>query len=280
MGRSRFRPSCRRPTAALLVSLGATLLGTSLPLAAPAGAEPSAREIMEQATVARKLEGSEAVVSMTIADAKGQTRERRLSMATKLYDGGKTEKRIYRFSSPADVMGTGVLVFDYESEADDVWVYLPALRKTRRIVTSQRSESFMGSEFSYADLNVPALADYDYQLLREESVDGEGCWVIDVVPKARETGQSEGYSHKTYWVSREKRVVRKATYFDLEGRVLKELDNQEFKLLDEKRQRYRPLRMVMTNKQNGRKSTLRTEQIAFTPQTSDDYFTPRYLERP
>jgi hypothetical protein len=254
-------------------------LAAALPLS-PAGAEPSAREIMEQVTIARKLEGSEAVVSMTIADAKGQTRERRLSMATKLYDEGKTEKRIYRFSSPADVVGTGVLVFDYESQADDVWVFLPALRKTRRIIGSQRSESFMGSEFSYADLNVPALADFEYQLLREESVDGESCWVIDVVPKARETGQSEGYSHKTYWISRDRRVVRKATFYDLEGRVLKELDNREFKLLDAKRQRYRPLRMVMTNKQNGRHSILETKEIAFTPQTSDDYFTTRYLERP
>jgi outer membrane lipoprotein-sorting protein len=279
MGRAHFRALSRALSLAAALLSGAALLSNAL-LLPQASAEPSAREIMEQATVSRKLEGSEAVVSMTIADAKGQTRERRLSMATKLYDGGKTEKRIYRFSSPADVMGTGVLVFDYEAEADDVWVYLPALRKTRRIISSQRSESFMGSEFSYADLNVPALADFDYQLLREENVDGEGCWVIDVVPKARETGQSEGYSHKTYWVSRDRRVVRKATYFDLEGRLLKELDNQDFKLLDEKRRRYRPLRMVMTNKQNGRKSILETKEIAFTPQTSDDFFTPRYLERP
>jgi hypothetical protein len=161
-----------------------------------------------------------------------------------------------------------------------VWVYLPALRKTRRIVSAQRSESFMGSEFAYADLNVPSLDDYQYQLLREESVGSERCWVIDVLPKAPETGRSEGYSRKTYWVSQDKHVIVKGAFFDLDGRALKELENQEFKLLDAKRKRYRPLRMVMTNQQNGRRSIFATEQVAFTPETKDDYFTPRYLERP
>ena len=102
-----------------------------------AHAEPSARDIMEKVTVTRKLDGSEAVVKMTSVDEKGQTREREITMATKLVDGGKTEKRIYRFLSPADVQGTGILVFDYEDKPDDVWIYLPALRKTRRIVSSQ-----------------------------------------------------------------------------------------------------------------------------------------------
>jgi hypothetical protein len=178
------------------------------------------------------------------------------------------------------VEGTGVLVFDYETEADDVWVYLPALRKTRRIVSAQRSESFMGSEFAYADLNVPPLDDYSYQLLREESLGQERCWVIDVLPKTPDTGRSEGYSRKTYWVSQDKHVIVKGAYFDLEGRALKQLENQEFKLLDAKHKRYRPLRMVMTNQQNGRRSIFATEQVAFTPETKDEYFTPRYLERP
>jgi len=259
-------------------TLAAFLLTMSLVTGAGAGA--TARDIMEQVTLARKLEGSEAVVSMTIVNPKGQTRERRLSLATKLYDGGKTEKRVYRFSTPADVEGTGILVFDYETEADDVWVYLPALRKTRRIVSAQRSESFMGSEFAYADLNVPALDDYDYKLVREESVGAERCWVIDVLPKTPDTAKSEGYSRKTYWVSQDKHVIVKGAYLDLDGRALKELESQDFKLLDAKRKRYRPLRMVMNNQQNGRKSIFATEQIAFTPETKDEFFTLRYLERP
>src|SRR6478735_12702857 len=132
-----------------LGALAVAVPGTSV------AAEPSAKDIMEKVTVTRKLDGSEAVVKMTVTDDKKQTRERDITMATKLYDGGKTEKRIYRFLSPADVQGTSVLVFDYETKSDDVWIYLPALRKTRRVVSSQKSQSFMGSEFSYGDLNIP-----------------------------------------------------------------------------------------------------------------------------
>jgi len=260
----------------LAVLVAAALL---LPvLAAQAG--PSARDIMEKVALTRKLDGSEAVLSMSIVNDKGQTRERKLSMATKLYDGGKTEKRIYRFLSPADVKGTGVLVFDYEVEADDIWVYLPALRKTRRIVSSQRSQSFMGSEFSYADLNVPALDDYNYTLVKEEPFGGEPCWVIDVLPRAKDVAAGEGYSKKTYWVSKAKHVLRRGLFYDLEGKLLKELASDDIQLLDPKNQRYRPMRMEMTNKQNGRRSVFASEKVAFTPNSSDDYFTPRYLERP
>ncbi len=138
---------------------------------------------MEKVTVTRKLDGSEATIKMTSFGDKGETRERSITMATKLYDGGKTEKRIYRFLSPADVQGTGVLVYDYENKPDDVWIYLPALRKTRRIVSSQRTQAFMGSEFSYGDLNIPALDEFNYTLVKEEPFAGETCWVVDARPE-------------------------------------------------------------------------------------------------
>src|SRR5262245_33568730 len=201
------------------ITLGALAFAVPPALAA----EPSAKEIMEKVTVTRKLDGSEAVVKMTVTDDKKQSRERDITMATKLYDGGKTEKRIYRFLSPADVQGTSVLVFDYESKADDVWIYLPALRKTRRVVSSQKSQSFMGSEFSYGDLNIPAIDDFDYAMSKQEPFGGEACFVIDVVPKSKEIAEAEGYSKKTYWISKEKFAVIRGLYYDKDGKLLKEL---------------------------------------------------------
>jgi hypothetical protein len=241
---------------------------------------PSAREIMDKVTVTRKLDGSEAVVKMTVfGDKGGQPREREITMATKLYDGGKTEKRIYRFVSPADVQGTGVLVFDYEAKADDVWIYLPALRKTRRIVSSQRTQSFMGSEFSYGDLNIPALDDFNYALVKQESYGGEACWVVDVLPKTQEIADGEGYSKKTYWVSKDKNAVVRGLYYDKDGKPLKELIAKDIKLLDPKNKRYRSMHMEMVNKQNGRRSVFESQKVTFAPNTKDEYFTTTYLER-
>jgi hypothetical protein len=240
---------------------------------------PSAREIMDKVTTTRKLDGSEAVIKMTVLGEGGQAREREISMATKLYDGGKTEKRIYRFLSPADVQGTGILVYDYEAKPDDVWIYLPALRKTRRVVSTQRAQSFMGSEFSYGDLNIPSLDDFGYTLVKEEAAGGEPCYVIDLVPKSKEIAEAEGYSKKTYWVSKAKMAVLRGLYYDKDGKLLKELIAQDIKLLDPKNKRYRAMHMEMINKQNGRKSVFETKKVAFSPTTKDDYFTTAYLER-
>ena len=258
----------------LFAMLALLLSGT-----AQADKAPSAREIMDKVTTTRKLDGSEAVIKMTVLGEGGQAREREISMATKLYDGGKTEKRIYRFLSPADVQGTGILVYDYEAKPDDVWIYLPALRKTRRVVSSQRAQSFMGSEFSYGDLNIPSLDDFNYTLVKEEASGGEPCYVIDLVPKSKEIAEAEGYSKKTYWVSKAKMAVLRGLYYDKDGKLLKELIAQDIKLLDPKNKRYRAMHMEMINKQNGRKSVFETKKVAFSPTTKDDYFTTAYLER-
>ncbi len=250
-----------------------------LPHVSEVYAGPSARDIMDNVAESRKLDGSEAVIKMSIINEKGQSRDRQISMATKLYDGGKTEKRIYRFLSPADVKGTGVLVYDYADKADDVWIFLPALRKTRRIVSSQRSKSFMGSEFSYGDLNIPPLDDYKYKLVKEESMGGEPCYVIDVEPKSQDIAKSEGYKKKTLWISKQKFAVRKGLYYDLDGKLLKELKSDDIKLLDPKKHRYRAMHMEMTNKQNGRRSVFKSEKVSVAPNTKDEYFTTRYLER-
>jgi hypothetical protein len=245
-----------------------------------ANAAPTPQEIMGKVALNLKLDGSEAVVKMTVIEKNGTTRTNKLSMATKLYDGGKTEKRIYRFLEPADVKGTGVLVFDYEAKADDLWIFMPALRKTRRIVSSDRGKAFMGSEFSFADLTIPDLGSYGATLVKEEDAGGESCYVVDVTPKDASVGKEEGYARKTYWVSKATHVVRKGVFYDLAGAKLKELSTSDVKLLDSAKKRYRAMRMEMINVQNGRKSVFQTEQIAFAPNTKDEYFTTPYLERP
>jgi hypothetical protein len=264
---------------ALFASLAAIGLSMLNPISA-VQAGPNGQEIMSKWAESRKLDGSEAVVKMSIFDAKGSSRVRELSMATKLFDAGKTEKRIYRFLSPADVKGTGVLVYDYEDKGDDIWVFLPALRKARRVVSSERSKAFMGSEFSYADLNIPELNDYNYKVAKEEKVGGADCWVVEVTPKTPEIGKSEGYSKKLYWVEKANYAVRKGEFSDLEGKLLKVLTADNVKLVDSEKKRYRTMKMEMVNKQDGRKSIFETTKIANAPNTKDEYFTTGYLERP
>jgi len=242
-------------------------------------AEPAPEEIMHRAFWAIKLDGSESLATLTILDGKGHQRVRQTASVSKLYDNGQTEKRLIKFTAPADVKGTGLLTYDYEKKTDDMWLYLPALRKTRRIVASEKSKSFMGSEFTYADITPPTVEDFKYRMLRSEKVAGTDCWVIESVPKNDDIAEENGFSKKIAFIGKSDYVIRKAIQYDLDGDLHKEMIVHEVKLLDEKKKRYRPTHMEMVNKQNGRRSVMKMDKIRLRTDIPDDYFTTRYLER-
>ncbi|MCK5148109.1 outer membrane lipoprotein-sorting protein [bacterium] len=237
------------------------------------------RQIMDKAYKATRLAGAEAISTMTIIDSKGRERIRKIAQITKLTDNGKTEKKLIRFLSPADVKGTGLLTFDHDDKDDDMWLFMPALRKTRRIVSSEKSKSFMGSEFSYADINPPTLDDFTFKLLAEEDVNGETCWKIEMLPVNEDIADENGFSKRISWIAKSDNMNRKSIYYDLDDELLKELTVYEIKLLDPVNKKYRAMHLEMINVQNDRKSILKIDQIQFSPQVKDDFFTTRYLER-
>jgi len=254
-------------------------LFTGLLLPGIVRAEITGRKIQEKSIQATRLAGAESVAVMQIIDGKGRTRERRIAQVSKLYDGGRIEKKLIRFLAPSDVKGTGFLTFDYRDESDDKWLFMPALRKSRRIVSSENAKSFMGSEFSYADITPPTVEDFRYTILGEEDAAGVKCWKIEVIPLDDDTADENGYSKKIAFFGKADFVLRRALYFDLDGELHKQLSVLEIKELDTVNHKYRPLHMVMENKRNGRKSILKTEQIQFNPNVKDEYFTLRYLTR-
>ncbi len=239
----------------------------------------SARDIMEQTFDSRKLDAAEAVQTMVIYNEKGQKRERKMAMVSKLYDDGKTEKKLSRFLSPADVKNTGFMTYDYEKKDDDMWMFMPSLRKTRRIISSEKSKSFMGSEFAYGDMNIPILDNYTYKMLKEEKNSGVDCWVIESTPVNEDIADEDGYSRKVAWIGKVDFTIRQAMYYDLDGELLKQLTASDIKLIDPKKKRYRPMMMEMVNKQNGRRSTMKIDKIQLSDSVKDEYFTSRYLER-
>ena len=241
--------------------------------------ELTAKQIVDKAYEVTKIAGAESVATLTIMDSKGRKRIRKTAQVTKLYDNGDTEKRLVRFLSPADVKGTGLLTFDYEDKDDDMWLFLPALRKTRRIISSEKAKNFMGSEFSYADMTPPKLDDFNYKTLGEHEVEGALCWEIEVIPVDDDVADENGFSKRISYIAKADFVIRKAIYYDLDGEIHKELTVKEVKELDPENHKYRPMHMIMVNKQNDRKSILKVDKIQFSPDVKDEYFTTRYLER-
>lgn len=240
---------------------------------------PDAEQIFKRSFEVTKLEGSESIFTLTIINSRGHQRVRRVAVVSKLFDNGETEKTLMRFLAPADVKGTGFLTFDYEKKDDDMWIFMPALRKTRRIVSSEKAKSFMGSEFSYADMAPPTLSDFNYKIIGEENLENVSCWKIEMTAINKKIAYDSGFSKRISFIGKEDFVTRKAVYYDLEGRLEKELIATGIKEIDPKNHKYTIMRMVMENKQDGRKSIIKTEKIVFNPGVSDDYFTTRYLER-
>jgi hypothetical protein len=169
----------------------------------------SAKEIMDKSREAMKVESFEAVASLNITDSRGNVRERSNITASKSYSDG-TEKRLIKFLSPADVEGTTMLIYDYDEGQDDMWIYLPALKRTRRIVSSEKGKSFMGSEFSNADMSSPPTDDFNHRLL-EESGDQ---YVIESVPVNSEKQDEYGYARKISTINKRNFLVTKMDFFD------------------------------------------------------------------
>jgi outer membrane lipoprotein-sorting protein len=239
----------------------------------------SAKQIVDKSFQATKLAGAEMLSTMTIIDSRGRERVRKIATVSKLFDNGETEKRLIRFLSPADVKGTGLLTFDYENKDDDMWLFMPALRKTRRIVSTEKAKNFMGSEFTYADMTPPILDDFSYAILGEEDVTGTLCWKIEMTPVDDDVADENGFSKRITFIAKQDFVIRKAIYYDLDGELHKELAVENVKEVDTQNHKYRPTRMLMVNKQNGRKAVLNVDEIQFNPDVRDDFFTTRYLER-
>lgn len=238
-----------------------------------------AKRIVQTAQEVVKLDGAEFVSKLIIIDAKGRERIRELAQISKLFDNGKIEKRLIRFLAPADVKGIGLLSFDYENKDDDMWFYMPALRKTRRIVSSEKSKNFMGSEFTYGDIAPPNIESFNYKMLDEESIDDTLCWKIEIVPINDQTADEYGFSKKICFYAKADNVIRKAIYFDLDNSLHKEMIVSSVKEVDPKKHRYFGMNMIMENKQNGRKSIQQIEKFQFNPDVNDEYFTTRYLRR-
>ena len=122
-----------------------------LPLLQAAAQLPDAEQIMSKSRALTITGSLSAEIRLIITDKGGATRTRTISMTTKSFKDG-SEKRFIRFIDPADVRGTAMLIVDNKNSADEIWIHLPALKKTRRIVSSEKGRSFMGSEFSNSDL--------------------------------------------------------------------------------------------------------------------------------
>ncbi len=162
------------------------------------------------------FEDSIAVMTMKLINARGQEKTRHMKM--KVLEGKDADKSLMEFSTPADVKGTKFLSYEHINKDDDQWLYLPALKRVKRIASKNKSGAFMGSEFSYEDLSAFNVKKYSYEgeaLVGE--LEGEAVYIGHSVPVSKYSG----YTKLVSYVSKESFLIRKIEYFDRKKKLLK-----------------------------------------------------------
>lgn len=249
-------------------------MGLILPLLQAAAQQPDASQIMNKSRDQSITGSLNATVVLTITEKGGSTRNRTISMMTKSYAEG-LEKRIIRFIEPADVRGTSMLVFDNKNTADEMWIYLPALKKTRRIVTSEKGKSFMSSEFSNADMSSPSVSDFTHRHFEKSGSNNQ--WIIESIPVNEDKAEEYGFSKKISYISMDKDQVLKMEFYNFDNVLFKIIEIKSiFPLSDGK---YMVKDMVASNLNTNRKSEILFTKINEGEHIEDSNFTIQNLER-
>ncbi|UCE35744.1 MAG: outer membrane lipoprotein-sorting protein [Deltaproteobacteria bacterium] len=164
---------------------------------------------------------------------------------------GDGDKSLSIFDNPGDVKGTAFLTFSHKVGDDDQWLYLPALKRVKRISSRNKSGSFMGSEFAYEDMSSKEVQKYTYKWIRDEVYDGQECFVVESYPV--DTGNS-GYTRQVSWMDKSEYRVLKVDFYDRKNSLLKTLTFKGYQQYQNKY--WRADEMNMVNHQNGKTTKL------------------------
>ena len=207
---------------------------------------------------------------MVLQNREGQTSTRQMRLQA-LEQETEGDKRLIVFDEPRDVKGTAFLVFTKKVGNDDQWLYLPALKRVKRIASSNKSGPFVGSEFAYEDLSSQEVEKYTYRYLRDELVDDQECYVIERYP----VDKNSGYRRHIVWLDKLKYRQLKVEYYDRKGDLLKTFVAEGYESYGN--DYWRANRYVMFNHQTGKRTDLLWNHYTFTQGLTERRFDQRTL---
>jgi outer membrane lipoprotein-sorting protein len=237
--------------------------------------ELTGTQIMEKVCERENGNDSSAKITFNInySEGKGRIRNTKWLWIDMDGKGGFSEKAMFFFLSPPDIKDTAFLSWNYEKydKDDDQWVYLPALRKIRRIASSSKRDSFFGTEFSYADLNTREIDEDTHTFLRKELFQDIECYVVESIPKDKK----DAYSKIVSWIDPERWIILKAEYYNRKGEHLK-TQLLKWELIHDI---WTATNLVMENHLNGNKTIVTTKDVQYNTGLKEKLFYERTLKR-
>jgi outer membrane lipoprotein-sorting protein len=255
-----------------------TAIGFALALAGPAIANTPAEQGFEIAARSDRSDvgfGSSRVeLQMILRNAAGQESTRKLEISTlEKPDESVGDKSLVLFDTPRDIEGTALLSHARILDPDDQWLYLPALKRVKRISSSNKSGPFVGSEFAFEDFTAIELNKFDYRHIGSEACGALRCDVLERLPRYAKSG----YSKQISWVDRDVFQIRKVEFYDRRGDLLKVLE------LDDYRQYgngvWRAHKLTMKNLQTNKETDLVYQDYAFNVNLNNKDFLKGRLSR-
>lgn len=260
----------------LVLSLAATL-ALALPALSEAAEDPAAKgESIAREADRRDLGfgNSKAVLKMILENRRGQTSTRRMRIHTlEVVDENDGDRSLVIFDEPRDIKGTALLSYAHILKPDDQWLYLPALKRTKRISSANKAGSFMGSAFAYEDITAQELKKYSYTWLRDEACGAFGCFVVE----RRPLYEKSGYTRLVTWYDKAEYRIQRVDYYDRKNDLLKTLIFADYRQYLDKFWRAHDL--FMENQQTGKKTRLLYENYEFRTGLTDRDFNKNNLKR-
>lgn len=250
---------------------GLTILATSLFAQSLTG-----YDIMKKSDEVPEAKTASFTATMTLTDKKGQNRVREVIEKSK--DFGQTKKSVIVFVTPKDVSGVGYLMFDYDEEADgskkdtDSWLYMPAMKKVRRISGSDSGGDFMGTDFTYEDMGDRGLAKDDFTLLGEETVDGIDCYKVQALAKDKK----DKNQRRIYWIGKDNFMLYKGEYYDRQDKLQRTLTCSKIEKIDGF---WTIGQMLMKNHQKNHQTLLEMKNVSYGIEVDDSLLTVAALEK-
>lgn len=232
--------------------------------------------ILDRSQEISQPENVQGSFTMTLTSRTGDTRTVKVDAYQKKMSEAR-EDRLFLFTFPPSVKGTGLLVNSYLNEEEDLmWIYLPAVGKVKRVnLSTSGGGYFMGSDFTYSDLISTSREELEHELLGEELLDGEECYKIEVRGRTRNAQRKFGYSKEIHYIRKSDFVLKRVIFFDMAGDLLKIFYIDEVADLGEYKY---PSHVRMENQQNGHKSEIVFTDLRAGVDIPDSHFTQRYLQ--
>ncbi len=183
------------------------------------------------------------------------------------------DKSLTIFDEPKDVRGTALLTYSHKTDADDQWLYLPALKRVKRIASRNKSGPFMGSEFAFEDFSSQEVEKYTYKYLKDEACGKLTCFVVERFP----VDENSGYTKQIAWIDQAEYRLQKVDYYDRKKSLLKTLTASQY--TQYLSHFWRPLKNKMVNHQTGKSTDLIWKNYQFKTGLNKKDFTKNSLKR-